>query len=157
MTNIEKFNDTVSILVNAYLNNELEHGNCAACAVGNIIASKRGVKPVLSCEMVANGGRYRFSDGSFPAWIDVFITRTRFSKQIFVLDGYIGEAKEEIDLTGYSVFDLAKIEFAFERALNQDTEERMFEGLMNCVDVLAEIHGVPLTTTESAKQLFVRA
>lgn len=63
-----------------------------------------------------------------------------------------------IDQTGYSEVELAKIEFAFESADEGSTEdENMFNGLMAVVDVLAEIHGVDLTSKEQAKKLFVKA
>jgi hypothetical protein len=41
------FDNTVSILLKAYLNDELEHDNCAACAVGkwiNLLARIRRTK-----------------------------------------------------------------------------------------------------------------
>jgi hypothetical protein len=75
---------------------------------------------------------------------------------ILNIEEYIDEAKFEIDSTGYSVKDLAKIEFAFETAQKGNTEDDwMFNGLMAVIDVLAEIHNIDLITVKEAKELFV--
>lgn len=38
----ELYQKTVDILVKAYFDDTLQHGNCYACAVGNIIAGNCG-------------------------------------------------------------------------------------------------------------------
>lgn len=129
MKNQEQFNRTISTCVKAYQNDTLRHWNCAACAVGNLIAA---------------------SIGSFtPMWQYVFISGT------FNLNAYTGEAKRQIDSTGYTVQELAKIEHAFETAsFGQSTEDWIFNGLMAVVDVLMEIHEASQEEVQEAKLLF---
>lgn len=162
------FENTVSILVKAYLNDTLQHGDCAACAVGNIIAANIGAK-VVPEKINCNGYWKRNHDNLTIAWNDVFMTPFR-ENQRFQLENYKGQIKRQIDASGYSVHDLAKIEFAFERAHNPEynirtdglpddflNPEWMFNGLMAVLDVLAEIHNVDLSVKESAKLLFQKA
>src|SRR5258706_8814339 len=44
MKNELLYNKTINILKEAYFNNTLQHNNCYACAVGNIIAGNMGLK-----------------------------------------------------------------------------------------------------------------
>jgi len=44
------FENTVDILVKAYINDTLEHNNCYACAVGNIVAHNMGERFVKATE-----------------------------------------------------------------------------------------------------------
>lgn len=151
------FQNTVDILVKAYLNHTLFHGRCNACAVGNIIAS--------SCDLRVDYNNWTTEDGAmvFPQWDSVFVcdfpTKTKI--QSIYKDAYEGEAKDQIDSTGYTWRQLAKVEKAFELHSDDHTglpeDEAMFNGLMAVVDVLAEIHNIDLTAKESAKLLFIKA
>src|SRR6187549_2861579 len=100
------FNSTVDILVKAYLNGTLLHGNCAACAVGNIIAHNRGYEV---CDGYWKEGEFI---GQQPAWSAVFETWNNKTK--FIPTAYHGRAQEDIESSGYSLGDLMKIEKAFE-------------------------------------------
>jgi hypothetical protein len=135
----ELFNETVTILVKAYMNDTLEHADCEACAVGNIIAAR--------CPDI-----YEKDPG---AWFDPM----HGQKQL---------AKLQIASTGYSYEDVMKIEHAFENCEkpehmkdtiwgNWKDPEWMFNGLMAVVDVLCEIHGMNETEKTEAKSLFVKA
>lgn len=162
------FESTVDILVKAYLNDTLQHGDCAACAVGNIIAANIGAE-VIPEKLTCNGEWRRGADHIVIAWNDVFMTPFREEQRVSVYN-YIGQVKRQIDASGYSWQDLARIEFAFERAENPEynirkdglpsdylNPEWMFNGLMAVVDVLASIHNVDLSIKENAKLLFVKA
>lgn len=124
----ELFNHTIDILVRAYQNGTLEHANCCACAVGNIIAANCGYEfdkkkawPTLN-----------WKDKSYPNnWFKI-INGDRINKD----DRNIGQAM--IEKTGYSIKELAKIERIFENAKYFD--EDGYRGLMKVVDVLMEIH-----------------
>ena len=139
---------TVNVLVKAYLNDRLEHGDCRACAVGNI---------------VEDAGFYRaynmnISEGCNSVWKWLFYTCGR--KQISGSNDPEKQriACETIKATGYTVEEMMKIEFAFETApYGRNEDQWMFNGLMAVVDVLAEIHGIDLTAKEEAKKLFVKA
>lgn len=147
MTQLEKFNETVGILVQAYLNNELIHGLCHACVVGNLVAYRKGVKP-----SIVNRCLTEFDDGSKPLWQNLFATMNgdQRIKTEFLKDKKI---MHEVNSTGYFWRDLAKIEYAFESASKDG--DWMFNGLMDVVDVLAEIHSVDLSVKENAKLLFI--
>lgn len=151
-----KFDETVSILVKAYLNNQLEHRICTACAVGNIVAHHLGTKP----KVLTTGNHrtvhdnYYFDDGTFMTW----------------WNGCLGEHKpsDQQQLTGYTVEELNRIELAFEFAegvpdfstgMSQDktmNEAWMFNGLMAVVEELAKIHCISLEEEEQAKKRFVK-
>lgn len=163
------FEKTVDILVKAYLNNTLQHGNCYACAVGNIIASG------LGCEVVKNRiGSDKISwsnDMPYPGldkdritgWGAAFVTEFNSSGKLkqtineTALQAHV--VSQQIVASGYTWQELAKIEFAFESVRGEDftKDQLMFNGLMEVVDVLAEIHGIDLKIKEQAKQLFVKS
>lgn len=157
------FENSLSILVQAYFNGTLEHANCSACAVGNLIAHAKGLKPVPSSEIKPKHN-WRFSDGSFPEWQRVFCSDIP-GVQSRRADNYYGAAKEQIDSTGYSWKELARIEEAFELASDRGgmdhqsdayKDKQRFDGLMKVVDVLADIHQVDLSIREEAKAMFVK-
>lgn len=163
-----KFDETVSILVKAFLDGTLAHADCAACAVGNIIAAKIGAK-IVCIENVGYGGAEWERDGDWLTigWPEVFCTRN--GDQVVQPGKYLGQIKRQIDASGYTWRELAKIESAFEAAHNPESNrdeagepvdqlnpEWMFNGLMAVVDVLAEIHNIDLAVKESAKLLFVQ-
>ncbi len=134
------FNHTVNVLVKAYLNDTLSHGVCDRCAVGNIVNASCNNAPMM-CHV---------------GWPTVFLSDNH--KQRIMPVNYAGEAKRQIDATGYTWQELARIEIAFEEHdITDDWEQNMFNGLMAVVDVLAEIHGIDLTAKEQAKALFVKA
>lgn len=108
---MERFERTIDILVRAYKDDTLRHGNCTACAVGNII---RGCNGEVTCN-----------------WF------YHMSKEVmgYDLGGLYNEttAIEEIESTGYSIKEIDKIERAFESSISQ------FDGLMKVVDVLISL------------------
>lgn len=145
-----KFHETVGILVKAYLNNDLQHSNCSACAVGNIIHHHYGNFDSVS--------PWDGNDGM--GWPNVFCT-VALNKQLVFPENCEGNAKEQIDATGYTWQELALVEKAFEHCYyargESDDDETMFSGLMAVVDVLGKIHGIDLTEKEQAKLLFHKA
>lgn len=127
----ELYHKTVGILYDAYFNDTLERGNCHACAVGNMIAA--------NCKIPFD--QFIMWSIGIPEWDRVF--RTAEKIQIKNPWEYSSIAKEQIDSTGYSWKELAKIEFAFETASSQGTiEDKMFAGLVAVLKVLKEIHQV---------------
>lgn len=157
MTQQEKFNQTVGILVRAYLNDELEHKVCSACAVGNIIAFHMGTKPgklSVPVECVVAGDKYvilRYDNNHFENGEYAMSWYTK-------MEGCASpDGARQIKSTGYSVGEIYAIEKSFESApMGKSTDEWMFNGLMAVVDVLAKIHGINLEQSESAKLLFVK-
>ncbi len=145
MKNKELFDHTVKILVNAYLDNSLVQGNCHACAVGNIIAANMHLKYDKNLKWI----------GRQVAWPQVFVTVSFEIAQVKRPWNFTGAAKEQINSTGYTWQELARIEYAFERARFAKTqEERMFNGLMAVIDVLSQIYEINETTKAATQGLF---
>lgn len=130
----ELYQRTVDILVKAYFEDTLRHGDCSACAVGNLVNYG---KPKETWE-----------------WASVFYTGG-MGQELFPCN-YIGKAKDEIDSTGYTWQELAKIEYAFETAPKGiSNDEWMFNGLMAVIDVLDQIHeNTDTQVTATTKQRF---
>ncbi len=130
---------------------------CTACAVGNIIAGNFGVNDVHSnYEWVTKTGVV-----AYEGWASVFYSSD--DRQIKNPEKYTGLAKIQIDKTGYSWRDLAKVEKAFEsvqtvRAEDDDEEDKfMFLRLMAVIDVLDKIHeNTDTEITTSSKQRFLK-
>lgn len=141
------FENTVDILVKAYLKGTLMHGSCRACAVGNIIS--------------ANG--YDFNQHDVFSNMDTSWLRKIQVECRFMCPNekdYYSEkiANDQIQVTGYSLDEINKIELAFESAeYDDDMDKWMWNGLMLVVDALAEIHNIDLKQKDEAKALFVKA
>lgn len=151
------FDHTVNVLVQAYLKDELAHSLCCACAVGNIVAASLGVKPKKCSDGATEFENNFFDDGRRAAWYDYI--HSQYTSY------YHEEGRLQIEATGYTSWEIARIEQAFENAPGRPAEdglwrgkltepEWMFNGLMAVVDVLAEIHGIDLKQREEAKLLF---
>ena len=156
MKNKELFNRTIAILVKAYQKGTLIHGDCHACAVGNLVAFNTG-REVMCID--SEFGIMAWSDERCPYWGDVFTTN--FLGQMIYPKNYVGEAKLEIDSTGYSMEDLAIIEKAFESVeikenSEENSDQHQFDGLMAVVDALMIIHECTTEEAEEAKLLFVK-
>lgn len=139
------FENTVDILVKAYLNDTLQHGNCTACAVGNIIAASCGFK-----------FEKRIEKTNILKWVGHSVEE---AKEWYYGYGTLKVLETDLTLkTGYSHIELGLIERAFESSLDIGIkpDERMFNGLMAVVEVLSEIHGIDLTQKEEAKKMFVK-
>lgn len=151
MKNQELFDRTVGILVKAYFNETLLHYNCCACAVGNLVAANLHYK--FNSE---NYWEEQVSPQYDNGWASVFATSGSTQKMNRNNYHLIASAKEQIDATGYTITELARIELAFERAYEyKDTDNERFDGLMNVIDALQFIHKATPAEAQSAKELFV--
>jgi hypothetical protein len=153
METSKRFNNAITALVKGFFEGTLFKNSCSACAVGNMVAYSLNYK-------IDNDKGNNWADGTMTAWDSVFTTS--YGKQKFLPDRYVDEAKEQIDSTGYTVDELAKVEFAFETHTKIDwcdrkhfTQERLmadqFNGLMAVVDVLMEIEGMDKTVNDYRK------
>lgn len=168
MKNEQLYQKTVGILVDAYFNDTLEHGNCYACAVGNIIAGNCGYKYVSGGE---NIGKKKFN----KEFVTVFTgcgdlyweNQPDFHKNPVSLfdQGKMPDLpnnemhKVHIDSTGYNLYELAAIEYAFERTNKSGTksDKKMFDGLMSVIDQLDIIHdNKDANVSAVTKQRFVK-
>lgn len=124
------FENSVDVLVKAYLNDKLTHSSCTSCAVTNLCIGWSGwTSYFTTISHEADGGWRRFgfeqiSCRSLPT------QKTKF---------------------GYSLKELAKIEWAFETAPQGGSQDEwVFNGLLAVVEILSQIHNVDLTVKENA-------
>lgn len=158
MKNQELFNKTISILVKAFINGTLEHTNCYACAVQNLVAGNMGLKiiPKPINHEVADCGH-----------ISVIIPNMRYADTLTInLDSDKGIIKpkiqEQLKATGYTREQLREIEFSFEyysfdTEVQSNIDEWVFQGLMSVCDCLMKIHKASAFEIKQAKELFVKA
>jgi hypothetical protein len=141
------YEKTVDILVQAYFNDTLMHNTCSACAVGNIIAANVGSEVIIN------------STYNRGAWIPKKEIRWHEIIQLGRVVGYDKAIVSKMGKSGYTIYELAKIETAFENAdapngkIDRD-DAWMFNGLMAVIDVLDEIHenkDEHITTTQKQK------
>jgi len=147
------FSHTVNVLVKAFMDGTLQISNCAACAVGNMIADSCGYK------FKHQGKRLQWLNGDV-LWHEVFASAYGVPRPVKMYN-YVGDTKIQIDSTGYALSELQRIEQAFEEStahIKKDDNDidAQFIGLMAVVDVLADIHGIDLKAKEEAKLLFVK-
>lgn len=148
MKNPELFQKTVGILVKAYQNDTLNLVNCAACAVGNIIAANMG--------FICKPSIFSFLDPVNNNVLDTLWGNVIINEKFINYNDYVGKAKEYIDSTGYTPLELAKIEASFMNNSADFCGGEIFNGLMAAVDTLMQIHEATTEEAQEAKELFVK-
>lgn len=161
----QRFEKAYNSLVKAYFENTLAKGICRACAVGNIVADAQGgtVQKVLVKRQIID-----WFTGKPTREIDkVEFTcnvNNHFWGAAFSTSGGVQSrtrSKEDADkinseltkLTGYTLDEMAQIEYAFETNTQlqlsfyhnyseQDILEDQFKGLSAVVDVMVELDGI---------------
>jgi len=142
MYTTELYNRTVDILYQAYFNDTLEHGSTCGCAVGNIIAANLGLKPEIESDTWEGRKTYWYA----------YLSDIKIYQDNQIRRDIKREAEAEIEVTGYSLQDIVRIEKAFEYADDSNEDAWMFNGLVAVLDVLKEIHGI--TDDEDVKGKF---
>lgn len=140
------YHKTVDILVQAYFNDTLQLGDCNACAVGNLVAANMGYKYTRCLDWENSTGAYVSTQ-----WDEVHCVSHEPD-----MNNYFGEAKKQIDSTGYSPHETCRIEYAFEAApIGNSNEDYMFNGLMAVIEVLDQIHeNTDTSITTASKNRF---
>lgn len=140
-----RFEKAYNALYNAFMNDTLAKGTCRACAVGNIVADAMGT----TIE------KYKNEHREFVTY-ECKLDNTFWSKLFFTVDGeqergYCEEKTRKLEeLTGYSIDEMAKIEYAFETnteivfsdyysATEKEIMEDQFRGLMAVMDVMIQL------------------
>jgi hypothetical protein len=147
------FENSVAVLTKAYFNDTLQNCRCHSCAVGNLVASGIGV----TVERAPDNGFLTWSS-EIPYWSYFTDPSAGYYTSPFNLEA----ATLQVAATGYTPQELVRIEIAFETAylkvsVRSSPQEMLYLGLMAVVDVLAEIHGVDLTTQQATKTTFTPA
>lgn len=143
MKNYELYKKTCDILFAAYFNDTLEHKNCYACAVGNIVAANNGFHFIkktkgTDAEIYTGGGVMYWDKENY------FQTNVVREINMFTSDNEISDKSNFlISTTGYSFVELKLIERAFERTNEGNSkDEKMYNGLVAVLDCLKEIHEI---------------
>ena len=145
----QRFEKAYTALYNAFMNDTLASGICAACAVGNIVADAMGIK----VGKLHTGEFHCDVDNDW--WKHLFVTGPS-GQEIFRLkdNGMVKKYRKRIfDLTGYKWNELAQVEKAFENKTKmkiidydqyteQEIMEDQFNGLMAVMDVLIKLDEV---------------
>lgn len=174
MNRPDLYQKTVDLLLDAYNNQTLKHGDCTACAVGNICGnnarwsylfvtpSEKQYKESPDLVRVKNfntGEEKTVNNNELEQFLNNNPGFSDSGNYHFVWSDvsprdFISRKLEGIDLiknTGYTIEELARIEFAFESSLRntkegydfyteQEPKKGQFIGLTAVLNVLAEIH-----------------
>lgn len=132
MNRPELFYKSVNILQKAYFKGTLKHGDCRACAVGNLIAGNAGMEnPICSLEWInKTGSDPNYNAGGCESWYAATPNGRYFAGMRVSI--------RQVELSGYDAYDLSEIERAFEG--NKCDDNDGFEGLCAVIDTLMEIH-----------------
>jgi hypothetical protein len=143
MKNLELFNKSVGILVDAYRNDTLRHGDYCGCAVGNLIASNCGYKIITT-----NSSSFEWSFSSGILWYTTYTHLDEANKC---------KVKKQIESTGYLYEELMKIEKSFEKSdRGNNDDDWMFNGLLAVYDILCNIHEMDKEEVIKGELIFVK-
>ena len=146
----QRFEKAYNALYNAFMNDTLAKGCCAACAVGNIVADAMGAK------VYKRSTGFEYGCDVFNSWWSTMFMTTHRGQSITTVKqdsrvkGYRHRIKK---LTGYTWKELAKVERVFEQNTiirhsqyceysEKDIMEDQFNGLMAVMDVLIELDNI---------------
>lgn len=172
MNRPELYQKTINLLVEAYFSDKLRHGDCSACAVGNILKEyieRIDISPYSWAKLFLTTG---WRNGPTTQYIsgvdkDEVVVATIYPSPrmgVYQIDEVYEDedgkdmvrlekmkALDAIKMSGYTVAELARVEKEFETASKDG--DWMFNGLMAVVDVLDEIHeaGDEITITSKSK------
>lgn len=154
----ERFDRTVAILVKAYLDGTLEHNNCAACAVGNIVAANNmyefaDLEEIDPCVI----GTIKWKGMPLRQTWHWMMALNKLRDTETIVPTCFDEllAFDQVKSTGYTLLEVDRIERAFESAIWHNDHDG-FNGLMAVVSVLASIDNISLEHTEEARKMFVK-
>lgn len=161
MKNEALYHKTVDILVQAYFNDTLAHGNCYACAVGNIVAANCGFTFINTTQYESK----HFKNIAWKGITNISETLTAAVSSNYSLSLSKSQCSQ-LEKTGYSFEELRLIERFFEKAVTpygytpkkgDSIEDAMFKGLMNVIEVLDIIHeNNDEEITTSKKEKFIK-
>ncbi len=141
MKNKEQFDNSIKVLVKAYLEGVLKHTHPCACAVGNLIAACNNysiINKKYGLQWETETGR-----DAYINWMD---ERGKNYTQI-----------PEIKATGYSIPEIVQIEKAFEQIDDVPSDTDGYKGLCAVCDVLFDIHKGSDKQLKLAKDRLIKA
>ena len=159
MRNQELFNRTIDILVKAYQNDTLVYSDCAACALGNMIAANNGIRLIREADFVfiSPASNDMVCGVKYDYWhMAVWVATGKLCANASI--DYINV----LETTGYTAKQCAEIELSFYTGVCYDPNDELdgadntFQGLMSVVDTLMTIHEATETEATEAKEMFVK-
>ena len=154
----QRFEKAYNALVKAFFEGTLAKGDCAACAVGNIVADAMSANVTLDLDK----GEARCEENN-GFWKPLFATDAgrQYKRWYPTRDADFRSALLE-DLTGYSEDEMAQIEYAFETNTRihieryqykqeSDILEDQYRGLCAVVDVMLALDGIEPDPKYAAK------
>ena len=141
MKNKEQFDNSIKVLVKAYLKGTLKHTHPCACAVGNLIAGCNNYKMVAE-----NNGLYWETEEGQYVYINWMDERWNDYTQI-----------PQIIATSYTIQEIVRIEKAFEEIDDLRSDADGYKGLCAVFDVLIDIHKGSDKQLELAKEKLIKA
>ena len=110
----QRTENAINVLLNAIDNNTLAKGSSTACAVGNLIANSMGAKITIDDKFNIQ------CNENVSFWSDLFLTagnvQTKYYKHHpHLLENLSPNQKKSIENTGFSIDEIAKIEYTFEK------------------------------------------
>ena len=142
------YQKSVDLLLDAYNEEKLSHGNPCACAVGNLIKGNNASLPKMGKCVLP--GLWDFN----PDWFYQLLSLKRnVSLSSWANVGIVvtkEEAERQLNSTGYSVSEIIRIEHAFESMEWADMKEyTQFHGLKAVLNVLKDIHSTEVEIAEN--------
>lgn len=111
----------IDIFLDSLNSNTLQHGTCTACAVGNLVAAGCGVQLFNRSDfIIADNDVFITPYGSIDItdWANLFITSDNGVQEKRELSRFTPSDQKRlqalIDTTGFTIDELAEIEYTFE-------------------------------------------
>ena len=154
----ERVQKAIDIFLDSLNDGTLIAGNCAACAVGNLVAANCGVKLYLTIDSCGDKTVKPEYDSAFlpeigrPAalrsWVDLFCTgshQVRSNIKGFT-PGFQEEMLAIVNRTGFTIDELAEIEYTFETVARHqgviDALEAVVQVMLNFDDNVEDVKEV---------------
>ena len=140
MNRRELYQETVDIILDAYNQKKLIHGNPCRCFIGNIISSR------ANCDF--------YSDNINPYWIQALtFHRSKLlahDAHIFI-EEHVKEGMKQIEKSGYTIEEVDRLEHVFEEEYEKEAFDSQYLGMVAALNELAKIHEAD--PIESVKRL----
>lgn len=134
MNREKEYYETVDLLLDAFSKATLQHGSCAACAVGNICAKGVGIETLDLKDLNALTEPIKYPHSHWFSAINV-------NPEYITIEG--SEGNKAMDSTPYTRDELLDIERSFENEAYKDQLGRtQLHGLTAVLNQLKKIHEV---------------
>lgn len=155
----ERVQKAIDIFLDSLNDGTLVAGNCAACAVGNLVAANCGVKlsvgkymdgsikvsPEHDTAFLPELGR----EAQLRSWVNLFCTSDRGQMRSSI-KGFTPEMQKEmlaiVNRTGFTIDELAEIEYTFETVARHqgviDALEAVVQVMLNFDDNVEDVKEV---------------